>query len=80
MQGSKAIETIRWYVGKLELLVGGLSLAVAMTMASLFARRRGTAQDLALLTRAAGAMATGSAALLLSRGSRKVSRTASPIP
>jgi len=75
MQGSKAIETIRWYVGKLELLVGGLSLAVAMTMASLFARRRGTAQDLALLTRAAGAMATGSAVLVLFRGTRRVSKT-----
>ena len=75
MQGSKAMETIRWYVGKLELLVGGLSLAVAMTMASLFARRRGTAQDLALLTRAAGAMAAGSAVLVLFRGTRRVSKT-----
>ena len=75
MQGLKAMEAIRWNVGKLELLVGGLSLAFAMAMASLFARRRGTAQDLASLTRAAGAMATGSAALILSPGSRRVSRT-----
>jgi len=75
MIGSKVMETIRWYAGKLELLVGGLLLAFAMVMVSLFARRRGTAQDLALLTRVAGAMATGSVALILSRGSRRVSRT-----
>lgn len=75
MQGSKAIETIRWHAGKLELLVGGLSLAFAMVLASLFARRRGTAQDLALLTRVAGAMATGSAALVRFRGNRRVSKT-----
>jgi len=77
MQGSKAMETIRWYVGKLELLVGGLSLALAMTMASLVARKRGTGQYLTPLS-VAGAMAAGSAALLLFRSSRKVSRTASP--
>jgi len=75
MLGSNVMETIRWYAGKLELLVGGLSLAFAMVMASLFARRRGTAQDLAVLTRAAGAMATGSAALVLFRGTRRVSKT-----
>ena len=75
MHGSKAVETIRWHVGKLELLVGALSLAFAMVMASVFARRRGTGQDLALLTRVAGAMATASVALILSRGSRKVSKT-----
>ena len=75
MLGSKVMETIRWHAGKLELLVGGLSLAFAMVMASLFARRRGTAQDLALLTRAAGAMAAGSAVLVLFRGTRRVSKT-----
>lgn len=75
MLGSKLMNIVRWHVGRLELLVGGLSLAFAMVMASLFARRRGTRQDLVLLTRVAGAMATGSAVLVRFRGNRRVSKT-----
>ncbi len=71
--GWRVMETIRYHTARFDILVGALSLALALALAGFSARKRDAARDLSFGIRTTILLVAGSVTLLLAQRPRKSS-------